>query len=157
MWSHPHQVAIPVQDDKLDCFGILRENISLDQNGLAFYPWPVLQPWGYSLSHGWCASSYSTDESVCLSILKTSCLKHSANQKQQQLWLKASRPLLQSYKKTMSVVTALFFGTKKVTDPKTRNDQGSLESFKAKAKQKLPASSLVAQKKAGTIKKHLSK
>ena len=51
----------------------------------------------------------------------------------------------------MSVVTALFFGTKKVTDPKTRNDQGSLESFEAQAKQKLPASSLVAQKKSVTI------
>ena len=28
MGSHPHQVAIPVQDDKLDCFGLLREKLA---------------------------------------------------------------------------------------------------------------------------------
>ena len=45
MGSHPHQVAILVPHDKLDCFGLQREKFVSDQNGLAFYPGPVLPPW----------------------------------------------------------------------------------------------------------------
>ena len=40
MGSHLGQVP----DDKLDCFGILRKIFGSDQNGLVFYPRPVLPP-----------------------------------------------------------------------------------------------------------------
>ena len=33
-----------VLDDKVDCFGLLREKIWLGQKGLAFHPGPVLPP-----------------------------------------------------------------------------------------------------------------
>ena len=40
--SHHRQVAMLVQDDKLDCFGILRKKFASDKNGPAFYPRAVL-------------------------------------------------------------------------------------------------------------------
>ena len=54
MGSHLHQVAILVPDDKLDCFG-QSENFFQGQNGLTFYPGPVLAPRtdGSSLSIQW--------------------------------------------------------------------------------------------------------
>ena len=44
MGSHHRQVPILIQDDKLDCFGLLRKKIGSDKNGLAFYSGPVLPP-----------------------------------------------------------------------------------------------------------------
>ena len=41
MGSHHHQVAILVQDDKLDCFELWKKFCS-DKNDLSFYPGPIL-------------------------------------------------------------------------------------------------------------------
>ena len=44
MESHHLQVAILVQDGKLDCFGIPRNKFGSDKHSLAFYPGQVLPP-----------------------------------------------------------------------------------------------------------------